>query len=239
QTPTNILRLPGGRVLGGGRRRRGGAFAGGGVGLQQQRADALAELLELRLGLVPFGGAGVQLGLQLVALLGDGGLLLLQLLLDLDAQLLGLGELLADLVAGGGEGLAVLLQLGHLALERLDALGVGARMGRPLGAAPEAQRGHHQDYQGLIGTGHDLFAPRCWANNRRRYRPTASPAEMIKSSKVKPGPWPAQEATRVPLAPSAQLVRSVTNYVGRRVRGTLSRFGGKSRRPPLYTLSCP
>src|SRR5262249_8492721 len=80
------------------------------------------------------------------------------------ALLVGLGQLLAELVAGGGHGPVVVLQLGTLAFEGLDALSTAGPVGRPLGAAPQAQRGHHQNSQRLVGTGHRL---RAWSGGRR------------------------------------------------------------------------
>ena len=56
---------------------------------------------------------------------------------ELPRLLVGIGEFLAQLIAGGGDGLVLIFQLGELFFERLDL--VGAVVRSRLRAAPNAK----------------------------------------------------------------------------------------------------
>ena len=110
---------------------------------------------------------GGEVGLELVALLGHG-LAGLELPGELAVLLLQVGDLLLGLVALGAELVDLLLQAGHLGLQRLDPLVlVARRRAGALGTAPQAEDGHDRNHQRLVNLLHLVLAPwsrpdACW-----------------------------------------------------------------------------
>src|SRR5215510_1491962 len=132
-----------------------GGIEGGGGRLRgldpaKQGANALAQLIEMRLGGVALSGARGDLELQIIAFLSDE-LAGIHLLLKAKALTVGLDEQLLGLVARGGDGAIVILEPGTAGLQRLDAiLVVGAGLALALSTAPKAQRGYHDHDQRLM-----------------------------------------------------------------------------------------
>src|SRR5262249_52716608 len=125
-----------------------------GLGLAEQLADTLAELLVLASHRIALIGSQRQFVAQFIALPGQAVDLVFEIFARLPLLLLGDDQLLAELVADAGGRTEIIFQLNRPRFQRANAVGIGGPAARALRAAPDSQYGHDQGDQRTLGTGH-------------------------------------------------------------------------------------